>query len=86
MPELARFYGIIIRMFWRDHPPPHFHAIYAQHEAIINILTSEIIAGSLPLDAHSLVTQWVELHRDELLRDWDLAQTSQPLKKIDPLP
>jgi len=51
MPELCRFYGIIIRMFWSDHPPPHFHAIYGNHEAVVEILTSEIIAGSLPLGA-----------------------------------
>lgn len=86
MPELSRFYGIIIRMFWDDHPPPHFHAIYGSHEALVNILTTEIIEGSLPLGAHSLVTQWVRLHRDELLRDWELAQALQPLNKIEPLP
>jgi len=55
MPELCRFYGIIIRMFWADHPPPHFHAIYGSHEALLEIATSEIIPGSLPLGAHSLV-------------------------------
>lgn len=86
MPELCRFYGIIIRMFWSDHPPPHFHALYANHEAVIEIHTSEIIAGSLPLGAHSLVNQWVALHRDELLADWELAQTLKPLRKIEPLP
>ena len=86
MPELSRFYGIIIRMFWRDHPPAHFHAIYGSHEAIIEIETSEIIAGSLPLGADSLVKQWIELHRDELRHDWELARAKQPLLKIDPLP
>ncbi len=86
MPELCRFYGIIIRMFWIDHPPPHFHAIYGHHEAVIDIRTSEIIKGSLPLGASSLVTQWVELHRTELLKDWELAREMKPLNKIDPLP
>jgi hypothetical protein len=86
MPELCRFYGIIIRMFWADHPPPHFHAIYGSHEALVEILTSEIIAGSLPLGAHSLVSQWVSLHRDELLEAWELARALQPLRKIEPLP
>ena len=85
MPELSRFYGIIIRMFWDDHPPPHFHAIYGNHEALVNILTSEIIRGSLPLSARSLVTQF-DLHRDELLNDWELAQALRPLNKIEPLP
>jgi Domain of unknown function (DUF4160) len=56
MPELCRFYGIIIRMFWEDHPPPHFHAIYGTHEALVEIATAEIIAGSLPIGARSLVS------------------------------
>jgi hypothetical protein len=86
MPEICRFYGIIIRMFWEDHPPPHFHAVYGNYEALVNILTTEIIAGSLPLGARSLVTQWVELHRDELMADWQLAGELQPLNKIEPLP
>jgi len=73
-------------MFWDDHPPPHFHAIYGNHEALVNILTSEILSGSLPLGARSLVTQWVDLHRDELLNDWELAQALRPLNKIEPLP
>jgi hypothetical protein len=73
-------------MFWEDHPPPHFHAVYGNYEALVNILTTEIIAGSLPLGARSLVTQWVELHRDELMADWQLAGELQPLNKIEPLP
>lgn len=73
-------------MFWQDHPPPHFHAIYGNHEALVDILTSEIIRGSLPLGAHSLVTQWLNLHCDELLTDWELAQALKPLQKIEPLP
>jgi hypothetical protein len=86
MPELCRFYGIIIRMFWADHPPPHFHAVYGSHEALVEILTSEIIAGSLPLGAHSLVSQWVSLHRDELLDAWEIARALKPPRKIEPLP
>ena len=86
MPELCRFYGIIIRMFWEDHPPPHFHAAYGNNEALVDILTAEIIAGSLPLGARSLVRQWAELHREELFEDWDRARTLQPLRRIEPLP
>jgi hypothetical protein len=86
MPELCRFYGIVIRMFWSDHPPPHFHAIYGSHEALIEISTAEIIAGSLPLGAQSLVSQWVGLHRKELLDSWELARALKPLRKIEPLP
>ena len=86
MPELCRFYGIIIRMFWVDHPPPLFHAIYGNHEAVIEILTSDVIEGSLPLGAHSLVSQRVGLHRDELLAAWERARSLEPLGKIEPLP
>ena len=86
MPELCRFYGIVIRMFWDDHPPPHFHAIYGKHEALIEIETSETIAGSLPLGANSLVKQWIDLHRNELMGNWDLARAREPLRKIEPLP
>lgn len=86
MPELCRFYGIIIRMYWADHPPPHFHAIYGEHEALIEIGTSEIIEGSLPLDASCLVGQWVALHRIELAEQWELARRNMPLGKIAPLP
>jgi hypothetical protein len=86
MPELCRFYGIIIRMFWSDHPPPHFHATYGSHEALVEISTSEILAGHLPLGAHSLVSQWLGLHREELLDSWELARALKPLPKIEPLP
>ena len=86
MPELCRFYGIIIRMFWADHPPPHFHAIYGEYEALVEIGTSEIIEGSLPLGARSLVSQWISLHRSEVLEQWERARQALPLQKIDPLP
>jgi len=86
MPELSRFYGIVIRMFWADHPPPHFHAMFGEFEAIIAIETAAIIAGSLPLGARNLVRQWVDLHRDELMERWQSAQTGLALEKIEPLP
>ena len=86
MPEICRFYGIVIRMFWADHPPPHFHAIYGEHEAVIEISTSELIEGSLPSRASGLISEWVALHRDELLELWELARQSMALSKIDPLP
>ena len=86
MPEICRFYGIIIRMFWADHPPPHFHAVYGEYEAVIDILTSEIIEGQLPRRAHSLVSEWINLHNRELLELWESARQSRPLRRIDPLP
>ena len=73
-------------MFWADHPPPHFHAIYGECEAVIDILTAEVIQGQLPRKAHSLIAEWIKLHNDELLEVWELARRSQPLKRIDPLP
>lgn len=67
MPEISRFYGIIIRMFYNDHSPPHFHAIYGNDEALINIQTLDYVEGKLPKRARTLVTEWTIEHRDELL-------------------
>jgi hypothetical protein len=85
MPELCRFYGIIIRMYPTDHPPPHFHAEYGEYEALIAIADGEIIAGSLPARAFHLVKDWAGLHRDELEDLWQIARQSKPLRKLDPL-
>ena len=85
MSELCRFYGIIIRMFYGDHPPPHFHAVY-QGEAIqVNINTLEIIQGRINRRAMALVLEWAALHREELCRAWELASTNQEPSKIPPL-
>jgi Domain of unknown function (DUF4160) len=84
MPEISRFLGIVIAMYYRDHAPPHFHAIYGEHEATVSIGTGEL-NGSLPSRALSHVQEWRELHKDELLRNWNLAQAQQPLPKIAPL-
>ena len=67
MPIISRFFGIIIRMFFNEHAPPHFHAEYAEHRAVINIRTLEVIDGKLPRRALELVLDWAELHQDELL-------------------
>lgn len=85
MPTLSTFYGILIQMYWQDHPPPHFHALYADHEAIIDIHTLDVIAGSLPRRALALVLEWAQEHRKELMEDWDLCAQKQSPKKIDPL-
>lgn len=84
MPELSRFLGIIIAMYYRDHPPPHFHAIYAEFEATVDIVT-DALNGSLPKRALSLVQEWRLLHQQELLQAWALAQAQQPLPNIAPL-
>jgi len=86
MPELCRFYGIVIRMYFADHPPPHFHAEYGEHEALITIEDTQIFSGSLPPRALSLVREWTFLHKEELRDAWDAARQAKPLGKIEPLP
>lgn len=85
MPELSRFYGIIVRMFYGDHPPPHFHAVYAGEEVQVNIQTLEVMNGGIRQRALELVLEWAELHRDELSRAWELASRNQEPDKIAPL-
>ena len=86
MPEISRFYGIVIRMYFDDHAPPHFHAIYASKEAVVDIANLAMIAGELPPRALGLVMEWATLHQGELEELWDLATNLQPLHRIDPLP
>jgi hypothetical protein len=85
MPRISQFYGIAIYMYYEDHAPPHFHAIYGEHEAVVGIQAEEVLAGELPRRALSLVMDWTELHRQELLDNWDLADARRPLNKIAPL-
>ncbi len=85
MRELRRFYGIIIRMFYGDHAPPHFHAVY-QGEAIkVNINTLEVMEGDMSRRARALVLEWAALHRAELRQAWELASRNQEPSKIAPL-
>ena len=85
MPEVSRFFGIIISMNYNDHPPPHFHARYGGDQAIIGIATLEVLGGHLSPRAMGLVVEWALQHRDELLDDWRLARGSMPLNRIAPL-
>jgi hypothetical protein len=85
VPEISRFFGIVIQMYADDHPQPHFHARYAGRSARIAIGTHEVLAGRLPPRALALVVKWAALHVNELEADWDLARAAQPLSKIDPL-
>ena len=84
MPELSRFLGIVIAMYYRDHGPPHFHALYCEFEASVSITTGEL-NGDLPKRALSIVQEWRLAHRNDLLSAWSLAQVQQPLPKIDAL-
>lgn len=85
MPTISMFYGIVVQMFWADHAPPHFHVLYAEYEAQINIQTLEIIKGDLPKRALALVLEWASDHRQELMEDWELCSHMQTPNKILPL-
>lgn len=86
MPEICRFYGIVIKMYFDDHNPPHFHAEYSGHEALIDVNTLGVFSGRLPARAQALVIEWATLHQKELLSHWQKAKSLQPLDKIEPLP
>lgn len=85
MPRISYFYGIAIYMYYRDHAPPHFHAIYGDHEMTVQIVGASPLEGDLPARARSLVREWAELRRAELQEDWDRARAGEPLQQIPPL-
>ncbi len=85
MPRLSEFYGIAIYMYWQDHAPPHFHAFYASDEAQLRISDGSVMRGSLPRTALGLVEEWARLHRDELMDNWESAQSASSLRPIAPL-
>ena len=86
MPEISRFYGIVIKMYFADHAPPHFHAEYAEYEARIAIGSLAVLSGDLPPRAMGLVAEWTTLHQKELRELWERASKLQPLHRLDPLP
>ena len=81
MPEIARFYGIIIKLFFGDHPPPHFHAVYGEYIGLFNIDTLEMIEGDLPNRAKKLVSEWANINKRELKIMWE----TQEFRKLPPL-
>lgn len=85
MPEICLFGGIRITMYYDDHNPPHFHAEYAGYKALIDIQRGCVIRGGLPDRQLKFVLAWSELHKDELMQNWELAKAAQPLCKIAPL-
>jgi hypothetical protein len=85
MPEISRFYGICIYLYPREHPPAHFHAFYGEAEAVFDIATLRMIAGTIPSRAHSLVLDWAGQHHEELLTAWERLRAGQAPGKIAPL-
>jgi hypothetical protein len=86
MPTLSFFHGILIQMYWDDHPPPHFHARYAEYVASFEIENLCRLAGTFPPAQEKLVLAWARLHQDELREDWKLCRREVPPFKIAPLP
>lgn len=84
MPTISMFYGILIRMFYEDHQPPHIHAIYGDEEACYN-LEGELIKGKLPSKQHKLVVAWIAIHQEDLQANWKLASIGEQIFKIEPL-
>nr|VFJ55519.1 MAG: protein of unknown function (DUF4160) [Candidatus Kentron sp. DK]VFJ57858.1 MAG: protein of unknown function (DUF4160) [Candidatus Kentron sp. DK] len=85
MPEISRFYGIIISIFYDEHNPPHFHARYGKDKVAIDIGTLEVLEGKIPPRALKMVKEWAIQHQRELMRGWELAQANKPPEKISPL-
>jgi len=85
MPEISRFFGIVIKMFFDDHPPPHFHVEYGDERTVIDIRALTIIRGSLSPRALGLVIEWASQHQTELMDLWGRASKQQELYKIPPL-
>ncbi len=85
MPTISVFYGIVIQMFWKEHNPPHFHALYGEHEALIDVRELRVMRGSLPRRAMALVLEWAADHREELMEDWNLCNQLKHPNPIEPL-
>ena len=87
MPTISMFYGIIIRLYFApgEHNPPHFHVYYNEYAAVVNINSCEVIEGELPNKQRKLALAWAELHKDELLTDWNLVMNGEQPFKIQPL-
>ncbi len=85
MPEVSRFFGIVISIYFREHGIPHFHAKYGENRAVFSVADLKMIVGQLPKRVRALVLEWAFEHRNELLEDWELAKAKKPLKEISPL-
>ena len=85
MPEICRFLGIVITIYYNEHNPPHFHAKYGDQRGVFSINELKLVEGILPKRVISLILEWAFEHREELLEDWYLAEQRKQLNKIEPL-
>ena len=85
VPEISRFFGIVVAMYYDDHPPPHFHVRSGEHRAIVEIETGAVLFGSLPPRVLGMVVEWSALHAGELTKNWARARARAPLMPIEPL-
>jgi hypothetical protein len=85
MPEISRFFGTVIAMYYSDHPPPHFHVRYGDQKAIFGIESLSVLEGHLSRRVQSFVLEWAAQHQAELLENWELARQQLPLNRIPPL-
>lgn len=85
MPELSRFFGVVIAIYYADHQPPHFHVRYGDQKAVIEIEALTLLRGRLTPRAFGLVMEWSAAHQDELRENWDRARRHEPLEPIEPL-
>lgn len=82
MPTISIFFGFVVQMYWRDHPPPHIHAFYQGHEVLIAIETGDVLAGAMPPAALRLLRGWVRLRQGELLANWEHGRLRQPFEAV----
>ncbi len=85
MPEISRFYGIVIKMYYNDHAPPHLHAEYGEHELVVAFAPIMVLAGSVPFRVRSMLLEWSALHQQELIQDWERCRSGQAPMAIAPL-
>ena len=85
MPEISRFYGVVIKMHFNEHNPPHFHAEYGEHQVLIDINTMGIVSGKLPSRVLGMVIEWASMNQSQLKREWNKARNGKSLGKIAPL-
>jgi len=85
MPEISRFYGIRITIYFDDHPPSHFHTEYGEHQAVFSIKDGKIINGKLPNIAKKLVKKWYKLQKENILKAWEQIQNDEVFEKVPPL-